>query len=92
MDLEVPGRGEDLVRGATGGEGPFPGLGDRVCGGTENTHQLCLGKAKLTPESLGLLNGVAMPWTGWDRPHRGGRVGTTDPQLSQSLVLRVVFL
>lgn len=30
MDLEVPGRGGDLVRGATGGGGPFPGLGDRV--------------------------------------------------------------
>lgn len=56
-------------------------------------HTGCVwGKAKLTPESLGLLSGVAMPWTKWDGPHRGGREGTTDPQLFQSLVLRVVFL
>lgn len=46
----------------------------------------------MTPESLGLLSGVAMPWTRWVGPHRGGRVGTTDPQLCQSLILRVVFL
>ena len=44
MELEGISRGRALGRGATGGGGAFPGLGDSVWGGREHTEAVTQGQ------------------------------------------------